>query len=178
MKNTKKSKKVHQSLDLSELSNKANQYHEKVTRAWRGALSYARRCGKTLNKAKKVVGHGSWEKWLRDNFDASYETAVNYMRIARNLENPLLIEAREKGITLDSIKSILKVLKGEQPEDKDTKQLTEADYARKTIKKKFSEKLQDELSDDDLMIFARDDIFECLWDKLYAKLRDVVSEDV
>ena len=69
---------------MNKLAKEANKYHCKAVLASQTFIDYVRQSGEALNKAKALMKYGSWKKWLKDNFDASYETAVNYMRIARD----------------------------------------------------------------------------------------------
>jgi hypothetical protein len=66
-----------------ELAARANACHERVIASVRKSLYAARDAGRALIKAKKLVGHGNWDRWKEQNFDASKETARIYMRIAR-----------------------------------------------------------------------------------------------
>jgi hypothetical protein len=43
--------------------------------------------GKRLIQAKEQVDHGGWEKWLIDNVDISYRSAVRLMQIAKECSN-------------------------------------------------------------------------------------------
>lgn len=48
------------------------------------AIVAAIACGHLLIKAKTLVGHGKWEKWLLDNCgDISQMTATKWMRLAK-----------------------------------------------------------------------------------------------
>jgi hypothetical protein len=49
----------------------------------RSAVSYAVEAGKLLMEAKKLVGHGNWESWVRECCGLSERTAQGYMRLAR-----------------------------------------------------------------------------------------------
>ena len=53
------------------------------------ALVAAWRAGKILTELKvsirKSAGHGSWEPWLKHNFDGSVRTAQRYMALAKNV---------------------------------------------------------------------------------------------
>lgn len=43
--------------------------------------------GKRLIEAKKLVEHGSWGKWLEDNFNLTQESARKFMKIAERFGN-------------------------------------------------------------------------------------------
>lgn len=48
------------------------------------AVVAAIECGKIMTKAKDLVGHGNWEKWLLDNCpDIAEITARRWMRLAK-----------------------------------------------------------------------------------------------
>jgi hypothetical protein len=42
--------------------------------------------GNLLIKSRKYLEHGEWQAWLADNFDLSYQTALNYMAAAEYVE--------------------------------------------------------------------------------------------
>ena len=46
-----------------------------------------RRAGEMLIEAKDQVGYGAWGRWLSKNFDLSQNTAIRYMRWAREHES-------------------------------------------------------------------------------------------
>jgi hypothetical protein len=53
-------------------------------RSGKAAIVAAIECGKLLEKAKSLVGHGKWEKWLLDNCgDISQMTATKWMKLAK-----------------------------------------------------------------------------------------------
>ena len=47
--------------------------------------------GKRLCEAKQCLPHGTWGAWLRDEVEFSERTAQNFMRIAREYQNPQMI---------------------------------------------------------------------------------------
>jgi len=98
---------------ISKLFGIANKYHQNVCTSWRGALEHARKSGEALVKARSYFPKRSreWRKWVVDHFDASYETAKVYMRIARKWDDPRLVVARKTGMNLNSIVSVLRLLK-------------------------------------------------------------------
>ena len=54
-----------------------------LTKACRDRTANMLRIGGLLLKAKALVSHGDWGKWLADHFPASERSAENYMRAAR-----------------------------------------------------------------------------------------------
>jgi len=90
------------------LPDRANYHYIEAKKSWRGALVHAHKCGAALIQAKKILEHGCWQLWLKDNFKGSRELANIYMRIAHNWEHPHLVELRKKGVPLDSIRAVLK----------------------------------------------------------------------
>jgi hypothetical protein len=48
------------------------------------------RAGRILNEVRDSgqVPHGSWQRWLKENFHLSRNTANDYMRLARKAEEP------------------------------------------------------------------------------------------
>lgn len=48
------------------------------------SLGFAIKAGQYLNEAKKLLGHGKWEKWLSENVTCICKrTAENYMKLAK-----------------------------------------------------------------------------------------------
>jgi DUF3102 family protein len=45
-------------------------------------IEHYRRAGEMLLEAKAQMPHGEWKPWLQRNFNRSYMTATNYMRLA------------------------------------------------------------------------------------------------
>jgi hypothetical protein len=41
------------------------------------------RAGNLLLESRKFLDHGEWQEWLAENFDLSYQTALNYMNAAK-----------------------------------------------------------------------------------------------
>lgn len=169
---------------IPKLFDEANKHHKEACAAWRGALENARKSGEALVKARSYFPMRSrkWRKWVEDNFDGakSYETAKVYMRIARKWDDPRLVAARESGMKINSIVSVLRVLKYQRLKDEDTaKNLSPkeaiasmADAGRDILRKDFAEKLRN-LSLVELEILTEG--FELyFWPRLYTKLRDTV----
>ncbi len=164
---------------IPKLFDKANKHHQEACTAWRGALEHAQKSGEALVKARSYFPMRSrkWRKWVEDHFDASYETAKVYMRIARKWDDPRLVAARKSGINTNSIVSVLRVLKYQQLKDEDTaKNLSpkeaKASMARDDLRKDFAEKLRN-LSLVELEILTEG--FELyFWPRLYTQLRDTV----
>ena len=53
-------------------------------------LNSAIEIGKRLKEAKKIVGHGNWEKWLEEEVSYSQRTATNLMRIYDQYSDKIL----------------------------------------------------------------------------------------
>jgi ParB family chromosome partitioning protein len=68
---------------LAELARQINAHHEAGERCRREGPQHYRACGEALLKAKKLVGHGRWMKWLEKNVRCSYRQAERYMRLAK-----------------------------------------------------------------------------------------------
>ena len=47
--------------------------------------------GKRLHEAKLCLPHGAWGEWLQNEVEFSERTAQNFMKIAREIQNPQLI---------------------------------------------------------------------------------------
>ena len=87
--------------ELQKLSIAANEAHETVAKCGRTTLDEAYKAGKALLHAKKICGGRSkWGKWRARNFKASKPTSCVYMRIARNWNDPVLVDLRKSGDAL------------------------------------------------------------------------------
>jgi len=55
--------------------------------------------GQLLTEAKARVGHGKFKGWIKANFDFSYQTANNIMRVYRYcLERPQLVQSMQSSV--------------------------------------------------------------------------------
>jgi len=61
--------------------------------------------GQLLKEAKAAVGHGNFEKWLRDNVDYSISTAQRFMKLADTYAGQL--EAGDEDVVSEVIASML-----------------------------------------------------------------------
>jgi len=168
---------------LRELAEQANQHHREVKMAWRGALEHAKQAGDALLEARRITGRrGKWGRWVRSNFEASMETARIYQRIARNWNHPLVKKAKAAGITVDSIATFLKIIRGKKLPVVRVKQdelgpyleyseKDKADMARRIIREQFAQRLR-ELQPDELFLLETE--FEREWESLYGHLRDTM----
>ena len=71
---------------LPVLAAEIRNYHEAAREAFGSAPEYVTKAGEALIEAKKLVRHGDWLPWLRDNCQMSKRTAQLYMQIARRKE--------------------------------------------------------------------------------------------
>lgn len=170
-----------------------------------GWVNHAREAGNELLEAKRRLGHKTkWSKWryrnLIDPGIMSKSTSLIYMKIACNWDDVRLVEARQKGVQLESIRAVLRVLNGEAPpapdardsrpgetedeywdrravydaseEGRKRRRKERAEVMRKQIRREFATRVR-ELDDDELRVLF--EIFEpSSWDKLYADLRNTV----
>jgi hypothetical protein len=75
-------KSLSKNQELLDLMKAANEHHEGVLGAHSRTIDAAVKCGKALEAAKEIVGHGKWEKFVRKNFK-SHRTAQRYMQVYR-----------------------------------------------------------------------------------------------
>jgi len=165
---------------LKELSDTANSEHELADGCWKGYLDHAKRAGEALNEAKKILGkRGRWGRWRKHNFKGSEETARCYARIAREWNDRRLVNARAQGVTIDSIYSVLKILRNEPidlaknwtPIERKVSQL------REFIRREFTEYLK-ELDMFELEVF-NDNVVDnwedrTLFTELHKRLKELV----
>jgi hypothetical protein len=79
-------KSLSKNQELLDLMKAANEHHEGVLGAHSRTIDAAVKCGKALEAAKEIVGHGKWEKFVRKNFK-SHRTAQRYMKVYRAVES-------------------------------------------------------------------------------------------
>ena len=72
------------SLSESDLARQINETIEAMERAFRNNVWRAIEVGDLLIEAKKRVGHGSFEAWLRDHCKLSFSTARRYIAFAKD----------------------------------------------------------------------------------------------
>jgi Protein of unknown function (DUF3102) len=69
---------------LSQLADMIRASHKWALKHVAETVTRAALAGEHLIEAKRLVGHGQWLPWLRDNCSMSERTAQLYMRVARN----------------------------------------------------------------------------------------------
>jgi len=202
---------------LAEATEEANEFHGKFESARREAkkasscaINYARLCGEALIRCKKLKQHGTWKNWVRDNFTRgqlgkSYETAVNYIKIAEEWDSDYIQDGLANGLIRLSQNSILQAIRRKKQQKKchteeDLAWMTEEDrkkfkieiqfknYLHKRVRQKLVHKLQSlefELSKvcceiDGLWILYTDlegIISYDIWDTFINKLKEVIQEE-
>jgi hypothetical protein len=56
------------------------------------------KAGRMLIEARELVTHGSWHRWLKDNFHLGYRTATDYMQVARKADAGSISEVSFRSI--------------------------------------------------------------------------------
>jgi len=92
---------------LATLASEINAHHQAAEAALNRGLEEAHKCGELLLEAKAACQHGTWQKWLADNFRGSTRTAQVYMRLANHWAE---IEAKSADSALLSIDGAVKLL--------------------------------------------------------------------
>src|SRR5262249_8380321 len=77
--------------DLTILANKIKAAHAAVGTA----LQHAVEAGHLLIRAKRLIPHGGWSPWVRENCALSERTARAYMQLASNVGD--LVESEDSG---------------------------------------------------------------------------------
>ena len=107
-----------------------------------------------------------------------YETANIYIRIHKKWNDPCLVQAREDGVRLNSIESVLKILRtqsvidAQESSNSDIPEITlkmKKDDLRHLIREQFASALKN-LCLEELKGF--DDEFDEYWKKLYVTIYD------
>ncbi len=133
---------------MAELADLISQEHGACRAGLQTTLEHARKAGTWLVEAKKRKGHrtkwGRWKRWLVKEYSISERSITDYMRIAREWEDPRIIEARIHG--LENIDGFLQVLRGRKPKPKPgdegytepTRKEEEREWNRKRVRKDFA----------------------------------------
>jgi Protein of unknown function (DUF3102) len=103
---------------LPVLIQRVRESNKRAIAAGNATLEHARDTGDALNEAKKIVGHGRFQKWVADNFpEFSYRTALNYMKVADRW--PALEARRENGsaLQISSVRGALEFIAQEADEN-------------------------------------------------------------
>ena len=102
--------------ELNDLAQRINQEHQSCEESLKQGLKHALDCGKLLLEAKKLVQHGEWLPWIRENCHFSERTAQVYMRVTCNVS---LLEKTQR-VTDLSFREAMKLLSdsGGDPFDK------------------------------------------------------------
>lgn len=82
-------------MTLADLGKKIKTEHEALTSSIQNIVHRAIAIGEDLNKAKALVGHGSFLKWVKLNCAMSNKTAERYMQLASN-KDKLIAKLRER----------------------------------------------------------------------------------
>lgn len=89
---------------------------EKAQRTDCEAIAEAMQCGKALNEAKQIVGHGKWLKWLAENCKKiSEDTAQRYMKLAKTAHVRNLKDAKSLRQAYILVGIIPEITPGEVP---------------------------------------------------------------
>lgn len=89
-----------------------NQLHQSIIQDLSNAVQSAILIGEKLQIQKKVVGHGNWEKWMKENLEFSDSTAKRYVRL---FENKQLVNRSH----MTDLNSALKLISETSREEKD-----------------------------------------------------------
>ncbi|TGM22021.1 DUF3102 domain-containing protein [Leptospira meyeri] len=99
------------SLKKTEVS-EINLLHQSIAQDLSNAVQSAILIGEKLQSQKKVVGHGNWEKWMKENLEFSESTAKRYIRLSENKD-----QINRSSMT--DLNSALKLISESKREEKD-----------------------------------------------------------
>lgn len=88
---------------LAGLAEKIDTLHSAALSSHRKSIEQAIECGRVLNEAKALVGHGQWLSWLEANTRVDERTARRWMRYANNAETVLAKSATVADLTFAEI---------------------------------------------------------------------------
>ena len=154
----------------------AEAHHHTINAAWELWLEHARTAGEALIEAQRRLGHRlKWSRWRARNFEGSKETSCHYMRVAREWENPSVVEARDAGL-INSINTFNKLIRGQPLHTKKPQTTTERDQQQKNLLKLLAGRLG-ELNDSELHLLHRNDMraFDRIWERMHERLKDAVA---
>jgi hypothetical protein len=100
-------------LSIETLANQINTAHRQAFGSAKKAMEYAAECGRLLIKAKELIPHGEWGRWLDANTEVGWRQSQKYMRLANNWE---AIQAKSDSDSHLNIEAALKLLR-EPPEE-------------------------------------------------------------
>jgi Protein of unknown function (DUF3102) len=102
---------------IDALAAEANSAHLAATRAGKEMVRFATEAGQALLAAKRLVGHGHWMRWIKQNLTFSGRTARLYMQLAT------LPEAKWQSIADLSLGAAVKAMAERQPQPKTSRPL-------------------------------------------------------
>jgi Protein of unknown function (DUF3102) len=115
-------------------STRINTEHEEVKNSLRRGAEHAIKAGHLLLEAKKEVGHGNFLEWIGDNCSFTVSTAGLYMKLAKN---EALLQSNSQRIENLTVNDAIGLLKGLRQEFKEPKDSTaKSDQLTTLIKKK------------------------------------------
>jgi len=100
---------------LADLAKEITRSLNLATACEQEGIGHIRDVGERLTKAKKLVGHGEWLKWLSRNWKWSEQTARGYIRVYENWN--LILRNRKRAFGL-SIRGALRVIREVKAESK------------------------------------------------------------
>jgi hypothetical protein len=100
---------------IEALTEKAYEQWIEVCSCWQRTLDQVRQLGETLLEIKKYIPHGQWTEWIQYNCQVPYDTAKNYMWVAKHWDDPCIKEAKRSGMTFESIHAMHVLLRRKPP---------------------------------------------------------------
>lgn len=89
-----------------------NLLHQSIIQDLSNAIQSAILIGEKLSNQKKIIGHGNWIPWMKENLQFSDSTAKRYIRL---FENKALVNRS----TVTDLKSALQLISESKKEEKD-----------------------------------------------------------
>jgi len=86
---------------------KANTIHNFVTQRGWEMIKAAVACGELLAQKKAKVGHGRWERWMKENLDFTQMTATRYMKLFEHKDKIYEFQP-------DSLRTALHLIRGDK----------------------------------------------------------------
>ncbi len=142
------SKEFSRNQELLDLMKAANEHLDGVCTAHSRSIDQAIKCGKALEAAKDIVGHGKWCNFVRDNFNGSRRTAQRYMNVRRAIASGSVDLKKKTYETLSELEADIPRDTGSEIEDEieDEDELTEETPSEpRPSKKKDVDPLRDGL---------------------------------
>jgi hypothetical protein len=150
-----------QDMTSEQLGQSIREKHASMLRAFKASVVTAIEVGELLVEAKKRVGHGNFEGWVKDHCGFSYRSARRYTQMARD-KDKLLAQLNPNNAALGDLSATRLLAKPSGSASSDTPATVAASDKYDRAEERLIEKLQE------LPVDAADDLAATTISKLKA----------